>query len=84
GVVEMIAMGAAPFRVSGVFDFGADPLPDRMREAGTALALDRSFDHVPPMDILYLQRKLAGMYLLAARLRSRVSLRPLIEPWLEA
>ncbi|MEM6356943.1 MAG: AarF/ABC1/UbiB kinase family protein [Pseudomonadota bacterium] len=84
GVVEMIAMGAAPFRVSGVFDFGADLLPDRMREAGTALALDRSFDHVPPMDILYLQRKLAGMYLLAARLRARVSLRPLIEPWLEA
>ncbi|MEL7174506.1 MAG: AarF/ABC1/UbiB kinase family protein, partial [Pseudomonadota bacterium] len=84
GVVEMIAMGAGPFRTPGVFDFGADPLPDRMREAGTDLALDRSFTHVPPMDILYLQRKLAGMYLLAARLRARVELRSLIEPWLDA
>ncbi|MEL6577544.1 MAG: AarF/ABC1/UbiB kinase family protein [Pseudomonadota bacterium] len=83
-VVEMIAMGAGPFRTPGVFDFGADPLPDRMREAGTDLALDRSFTHVPPMDILYLQRKLAGMYLLAARLRARVELRSLIEPWLDA
>ncbi|MEM7499728.1 MAG: AarF/ABC1/UbiB kinase family protein [Pseudomonadota bacterium] len=82
-VVDMIAIGASPFRAAGVFDFAGDALPDRMREAGTALALDRSFTHVPPMDILYLQRKLAGMYLLAARLKARVALRPLIEPWLD-
>jgi hypothetical protein len=30
-----------------------------------------------------LHRKIGGMYLMAAKLRARVALRPMIEAWLE-
>ena len=46
--------------------------------AGLALAEDRSFAHVPPMDVLFVQRKFAGMFLLAARLGARVDVRAIV------
>ncbi|MFT6775990.1 MAG: hypothetical protein ACJA1L_003714, partial [Paracoccaceae bacterium] len=35
--------------------------------------------HVPPAATLFLHRKIAGMYLMATRLRARVALRPMLE-----
>ena len=37
---------------------------------------------IPPIDALFLQRKMAGLFLLATRLRARVPVRELIEPYL--
>jgi hypothetical protein len=54
-----------------------------MRELGMDLALGKGFWRPPPIDSLYLHRKLGGTYLLAARLRARVDLRNLILPFLE-
>jgi hypothetical protein len=65
----------------GRFDFGDGALMARMREAGIALGQERDFWHVPPVDTLYLQRKFGGVYLLGSRLRARVDLRGLVEPW---
>ncbi|MEM8821937.1 MAG: hypothetical protein AAGE90_20840, partial [Pseudomonadota bacterium] len=77
------AMAVEPNHTNSPYDFAASDLTDRLREAGTELALDRKFDHVPPMDLLYFQRKLGGMYMLATRLGARVDLGALIAPWLE-
>jgi hypothetical protein len=35
----------------------------------------------PPPDILFIQRKIAGMYLLAARLKARVDVAALVRPY---
>ena len=35
--------------------------------------------HVPPAATLFLHRKIGGMYLMAAKLRARVALRPMVE-----
>ena len=45
-----------------------------MHDTGMTLALDRDFWHTPPIDALFLHRKLAGIYLLAARLRAQVDI----------
>ena len=45
-----------------------------MAEAG-------DFWHVPPADTLFVQRKLGGMYLLAARLEARLDVEALLAPW---
>jgi hypothetical protein len=66
----------------GPFDFGRSPLLRELRERGTALALDRSAWRVPPAEALWVQRKLGGLYLLAARLGARVDLRALLGPYL--
>jgi hypothetical protein len=50
----------------------------RLRDAGMALGLDRDFWHIPPIDTLFLHRKLGGLYLLAARLKARVNVQQLV------
>jgi predicted unusual protein kinase regulating ubiquinone biosynthesis (AarF/ABC1/UbiB family) len=65
----------------GPFDFGGNDLLSRLRDRGTALALDRSGWRVPPAETLWVQRKLGGLYLLCARLGALVDLRALLEPY---
>ena len=63
-----------PLRFDGAYDFGTSELAARLRDAGMALGLERDFWHTPEADVLLLHRKLAGLYLLAARLGARVQL----------
>ncbi len=61
-----------------VFDFAASNLFAELQSQGEAMAAERVVLPPPPMDVLYVQRKFAGMFLLAARLRARVGLRDLL------
>lgn len=79
-VLEMIKLACEPLRQAGPFDFGRSDLSLRMRDAGMKLGLDRDFWHIPPVDTLFLHRKLGGLYLLAARLKARVDVRALFTP----
>lgn len=81
-VMQLLEMACEPLHQTAAYDFGASDLPKRMNEAGMTLALDRNFWHTPPIDALFLHRKLAGTYLLAARLRARVDIKRLITPYL--
>ncbi|MBU3656946.1 MAG: AarF/ABC1/UbiB kinase family protein [Rhodocyclaceae bacterium] len=69
-VMDLFEMACEPLCHVGPYDFGASTLPKRMHDAGMALAMDRDFWHTPPIDALFLHRKLAGIYLLAARLKA--------------
>ncbi|MEM8631021.1 MAG: AarF/ABC1/UbiB kinase family protein [Pseudomonadota bacterium] len=77
-VLGMVEIAMAPLRAGGVIDFADDITAARLRDAGMALGLEGDFWHVPPPDILLVQRKLAGMYLLGRRLRARVGVAALL------
>ncbi|MBC7617537.1 MAG: AarF/ABC1/UbiB kinase family protein [Candidatus Saccharibacteria bacterium] len=77
-VLDMFEMALEPLRLDGAFDFGDTDMAKNLREAGMALGLDRDFWHIPPIDTLFLHRKLGGLYLLAARLKARVNVRELL------
>jgi predicted unusual protein kinase regulating ubiquinone biosynthesis (AarF/ABC1/UbiB family) len=62
----------------GPFDFGDRAFVGVVREEGAALAADRATWHVPPVDTLFVQRKISGTALLAARLRARVDVRSMV------
>ena len=81
-VTGMIRTAFRALRHDGPFDFAASPIPEALRDQGMAMAQERSFDHVPPADTFFLQRKFGGLFLLGARLRARVDLRPILERWL--
>ena len=81
-VLDMMQMALEPLRHKGDFDFGATDMVQRLRDAGMALGLDRDFWHIPPIDTLFLHRKLGGLYLLAARLKARVNVRQLLEGYI--
>ncbi|MFP4328406.1 MAG: ABC1 kinase family protein [Paracoccaceae bacterium] len=81
-LVDLFVMSMAPLQRGGVFDFGNSDMARRMTEAGMEMRDAPDLGHVPPVDALFLQRKFAGIYLLATRLRARVNLDALIEPHL--
>jgi len=67
----------------GPFDFGDRQFVSVLRDEGMAVAADRATWHVPPSDLLFVQRKVSGTALLAARLKARVDVRALALPWVE-
>jgi len=47
------------------------------------LATKRDLWHVPPTEMIFIQRKLGGMYMLATRLKAVVDVRGLLEKFVE-
>jgi len=66
-VLDIFMLAAEPLRANGVYDFGASDLARRIHERGMSVSGDPDAWHTPPADVLFLHRKMAGMYLLAAK-----------------
>ncbi|QIE41047.1 AarF/ABC1/UbiB kinase family protein [Rhodobacteraceae bacterium SC52] len=81
-LLNMFDMVMVPLRKPGNYDFGVSDLAARLRAEGMVLGEGRDFWTIPPMDTLYLQRKIAGMFLLATRLQARVPVSDLVRPYL--
>ncbi len=81
--VELFLIGFEPFRHRGAYDFAASKAPMRVREVGLELAFGRGFFRPPPPDIVFVHRKLAGMFLLCVHLRARVNVRALLTATLD-
>jgi len=81
-MLDMIATVAEPARSSKPFAFAASDLSQRVAAQAAALRLRQRYWHLPPLDILFLHRKLAGTYLLCARLRAQAEVAALVEPYL--
>ena len=66
---------------AGPFDFGDRAFVGVLREQAMELAADRATWHLPPVDTLFVQRKVSGTALLAARLKARVDVRAMVESY---
>jgi predicted unusual protein kinase regulating ubiquinone biosynthesis (AarF/ABC1/UbiB family) len=78
-ILDMAEMGFEA--LDGPLDFAIDDLPDRMRRRGMEIGNERELWHIPPAETLFLQRKIGGLYLLAARLGARVDFPALLARW---
>ncbi|HMO09598.1 MAG TPA: AarF/ABC1/UbiB kinase family protein [Paracoccaceae bacterium] len=78
-IQSMFDLAMTPLRQDTPFDFGHSDLLERLRDMGLAIGTDRELAHVPPAATLFLHRKIGGTYLMAAKLRARVALRPMVE-----
>ncbi len=83
GLCKMISAVAEPMRYQGLFDFGSSDLSKRVAELAISLRLNQRYMHLPPTDMLFLHRKLAGTYLLCARLRAQVDVKSLAAPHIQ-
>jgi hypothetical protein len=72
-----------PIRHPGRYDFRESQLVRWISERGYALRFELEYNRLPPAETIFLHRKLAGMYLLCARLGAKLDLGCLIEPFLE-
>lgn len=80
-VQAMFTAAMAPLRQDTPFDFGRSDLLERLRNMGLAIGSERDLTHVPPAATLFLHRKIGGMYLMAAKLRAQIVLRPMVEAY---
>ena len=80
-IQAMFDVATGPLRKDAPFDFGRSDLLERLRNMGLAIGNDHELAHVPPAATLFLHRKIGGMYLMAAKLRARIALRPMVEAY---
>lgn len=78
-MVDLLVMATEPCRQDGGFDFGTTRLAERLARGVYEFRAEHDFWILPAIDVLFLHRKLGGMYLLCARLRARVDIRGLME-----
>ena len=81
-LTALIIAAAEPLRHQGPYDFGASDLFARVYAQGKDLVFGQGFRRNPPTATLFLHRKFIGTFLLCARLRARVDIASLVEPWL--
>ncbi|PVX29227.1 ABC1 kinase family protein [Sphingomonas pokkalii] len=77
-IARMIGLILAQTDRAADFDFADRGFLQAVRGEGMTMVEDRAIWHIPPADTLFVQRKVSGMALLAARLRARVKLRALV------
>ena len=82
-VTSLFDMIIEPMLHNGAFDFGNNTLMRSIRDQGLDLLYDRANWRLPPAELFFIQRKLGGMYHLAARLRARVDIGALLRVHLE-
>ena len=75
---RMVEVVLAELHKPGPFDFGDRAFLGILREEGLAIAADKASWHLPPADLLFVQRKISGTALLGARLKARVPVRDLV------
>ncbi|TXC70159.1 AarF/ABC1/UbiB kinase family protein [Sphingomonas ginsenosidivorax] len=77
-VDRMIDVVLGELNRPGPFDFADRAFVAVLREQGAAMANDRDTWHVPPIDTLFVQRKISGTALLATRLKAKLDARDMI------
>ncbi len=67
----------------GPFDFADRSFVEPMRNLAVPIAADRANWHLPPSDTLFVQRKISGMALMAARVKARLPLMTMVRDRLD-
>jgi predicted unusual protein kinase regulating ubiquinone biosynthesis (AarF/ABC1/UbiB family) len=80
---ELILLSLEPFRKEGVFDWAESDLPARIRDRMPAFIRAFKF-RPPPREILFLNRKIGGVYQFLARLGARFEPKDELEPYLSS
>ncbi|MEO0503921.1 MAG: AarF/UbiB family protein, partial [Pseudomonadota bacterium] len=84
-ILGMVDMVFDTLRTQDSLDLATSDLAARLQAEGEALARAGFVPTEPvPLDLLFVQRKVAGMFLLAARLGATVPVRDLLAPYLAA
>jgi len=82
-LVAVFKIALEPFSKPGLYDFKTGQLSDRLSNLSQDGYSFKEFWQTPPTDILYLHRKIGGMYMLATRLGARVNTYALASPYLK-
>jgi len=71
-VADLMIMITEPLRSRGVYDFAKSDLAERARDLGMEIVFRRGMRRPPPPEMVFVNRKLGGSYLLCAKLGARL------------
>lgn len=77
--LDLLAMGMEAVLAGDRFDFVAADLPRRARDRALGEGFGADLWSIPPIDTLFVHRKIGGMYLLACKLGAVIDMRALLE-----
>ena len=80
---DVFNVALEPFAHDRAFDFAKSPISEGLSKMSEQALGFKEFWQTPPTDILYLHRKLGGMFLLATRLKAKVNCYQLVAPWIK-
>ncbi len=81
-LVDIFNIALESFQEPGVYDFESAHLSERIA-ALTEQAYDfKEFWQTPPADVMYLHRKLGGMFMLATRLGAQADVNAMVAPYI--
>ncbi len=78
GMVNLLMLVSTPLR-EPVYDFSRSNLAQEMKDMVLDLRVDQGYSRVPPTDILYLHRKLGGLYMMLKALKVKLPVRELCQ-----
>jgi len=71
-VADLMIMITEPLRGRGFYDFAKSDLAERARDLGMEIVFRRGMRRPPPPEMVFVNRKLGGTYLLCAKLGARL------------
>ncbi len=80
-IINLFLSACEPLRCSQSYDFGASKLATEISQNAMHFSTEKNQWHTPPADALFLHRKIAGMYLIAAKLNARVNVANIFEKY---
>jgi predicted unusual protein kinase regulating ubiquinone biosynthesis (AarF/ABC1/UbiB family) len=83
GVLMLVRAATEPARSVSDYNFGQSDLARRISDTALELRLNTCYGRLPPPDVLFLHRKLGGLYLLFSRLNASIPVRQLLTQILE-
>lgn len=83
-VTALLRCAAEPLLAEGPYNFGQSELAQRMKGLVVHMRMTQQQTEIPPTELLYLHRKIGGLYLLLHRLRARVDVRQQVLQILES
>lgn len=81
-VLDIFNLACEPICHLGDYDFEQSKLASRIREKGMAIQRQTTQWHTPPVDALFIHRKLGGIYLMATKLKAKVNVKALFNPYI--
>ncbi|MFK7978017.1 MAG: ABC1 kinase family protein [Halioglobus sp.] len=81
-VLRIFDLVLEPLREDEAYDFAASSIAEEMAKMSENMMDYRDDMEAPPIDAVFFQRKLGGMFMLATRLKAHVNVHQLMMAWL--
>ncbi len=82
-ILAIFTLACEPLVHDQAYDFANSGLALRIKEQGMLINTQQKQWHTPPIDAVFIHRKLAGLYLLAAKLEAKVNTHQLFSKFID-